>query len=251
MNRFVGKAALVTGAASGIGLATVERLAREGARVLACDINAALLNEQMQRLAGEGLKVTARVVDVTDSAACNAAVAAAVEAFGKLDVLCNIAGTLMIRNFTEITDAEWHSQMAINVNGMFYFCRAAMPHLLKTRGNIVNAASVAGLVGVPYGAVYSATKGAVLMFTKALAVEFASQGVRVNAICPGSTITPLVSDFIPPENADFNLIGRLVPLTPEHAQPSQMAATIAFMASDEAPFMTGSGVVVDGAQTAI
>jgi len=251
MNRFEGKVALVTGAASGIGLATVERLAREGAQVLACDINAALLNEEMQRLSKEGLKVKARVVDVTDVAACNAAVVAAVDAFGQLDVLCNVAGTLLIRNFADITDAEWQSQMAINVNGVFFLCRAAMPHLLKTKGNIVNVASVASLVGIPYGAVYSATKGAVLMFTKALAVEYASKGVRVNAVCPGSTMTPLVAGFMPPPEADFNLLGRLMPLTPEHAQPSQIAATIAFIASGEVPFMTGAGVVIDGAQTAV
>lgn len=251
MQRFKDKAALVTGAASGIGLATAERLAREGARVLACDINAGLLAEEVQRLAKDGLNIMARTVDVTDVQACNAAVAAAVQSFGKLDVLCNVAGTLLIRNFPDITDAEWHSQMAINVNGVFFLCRAAIPHLLETKGNIVNVASVAALVGIPYGAVYSATKGAVLMFTKALAVEYASKGVRVNAVCPGSTMTPLVAGFMPPPDADFGLLGRLVPLMQEPAQPAEIAATIAFIASDEARFMTGSGVVIDGAQTAV
>ncbi len=251
MNRFEGKAALVTGAASGIGRATAERLAREGARVLACDVNAALLNEEMQSLAKEGLQVTARVVDVTDVAACNAAVAAAVAIFGRLDLLCNVAGTLLIKNFADLTDEDWQRQMAINVNGVFYLCRAAMPHLLEVKGNIVNVASVAGLIGVPYGAVYSATKGAVLMFSKALAVEYAGRGVRVNAICPGSVMTPLVAGFMPPENANFDLIGRMVPLTQNHGQPEDIAATIAFMASEESRFMTGAGIVVDGAQTAI
>ena len=153
MQRFKDKTALVTGAASGIGLATAERLAREGANVLACDINASLLAEEVQRLAKDGLNIMARTLDVTDVQACNAAVAAAVQSFGKLDVLCNVAGTLLIRNFPDITDAEWHSQMAININGVFFLCRAAMPHLLETKGNIVNVASVAALVGIPYGAV--------------------------------------------------------------------------------------------------
>lgn len=251
MNRFQGKAALVTGAASGIGLATAERLAREGARVLACDVNADLLAEETRRLAGEGLDIVARVTDVTDVKACNAAVAAAVDAFGRLDVLCNVAGTLLIRNFADLTVAEWHTQFAINVNGMFYLCHAAMPHLLATEGNIVNVASVAALVGIPYGAVYSATKGAVLMFTKALAVEYASRHVRVNAVCPGSTMTPLVAGFMPPPDANFDLLGRLVPLIPEPAQPAEIAATIAFIASEEARFMTGSGIVIDGAQTVV
>lgn len=249
--RFDGKAALVTGAASGIGLATAERLAREGAQVLACDINAPLLASEVARLAGDGLRISAHPLDVTDAGACNAVVAAAVSACGKLDVLCNVAGTLFLKNFTEITDAEWHRQMAINVHGAFYLCRATMPHLLETKGCIVNVASVAGLVGIPYGAVYSASKGALLMLSKALAVEYASRGVRVNAICPGSVATPLVSGFAPPEDADFNLLTRLMPLLPEHGQPAGIAATIAFMASEEARFMTGSGVVIDGAQTAI
>lgn len=251
MNRYTDKVALVTGAASGIGLATAERLAREGARVLACDINAALLETEVKRLAGEGLAITAHTLDVTDVDACNAAVAAAVAAFGKLDVLCNVAGTLFLKNFTEISDAEWHRQMAINLHGAFYLCRAAMPNLLESKGNIVNVASVAGLVGIPYGAVYSASKGALLMLSKALAVEYGSRGVRVNAICPGSVATPLVAGFAPPEDADFGLLSRLMPLLPEHGQPAGIAATIAFMASEEARFMTGSGIVIDGAQTAI
>ena len=251
MHRYTDKVALVTGAASGIGLATAERLAREGAQVLACDINAALLETETKRLAGEGLKITARTLDVTDVDACDATVAAAVATFGKLDVLCNVAGTLFIKNFSEITDAEWHRQMAINLHGAFYLCRAAMPHLLETQGNIVNVASVAGLVGIPYGAVYSAAKGALLMFSKALAVEYAGRGVRVNAVCPGSVMTPLVAGFMPPEDADFGLLGRMVPLLPEHGQPADIAATIAFIGSNEARFMTGAGVVIDGAQTAI
>jgi meso-butanediol dehydrogenase/(S,S)-butanediol dehydrogenase/diacetyl reductase len=251
MKRFEGKVALVTGAASGIGLATAARLAHEGAQVLACDVNAALLNEEVQCLAKEGLKVTARVVDVTDVAACKAAVAAAVSTFGRLDVLCNIAGTLLIKHFTDLTDEDWQRQMATNVNGVFFLCRAAMPHLLESKGNIVNIASAAALIGVPYGAVYSAAKGAVLMLSKALAVEFAGAGVRVNAVCPGSVMTPLVTGFMPPEGANFELLCRLVPLTPEHGQPADIAATIAFIASEESRFMTGAGVVVDGAQTAI
>ncbi len=251
MQRFDHKIALVTGAASGIGRATAERLAREGAQVLACDVNAALLETEVAGLVAQGLRVTARVVDVTDVAACNAAVAAVVAQFGRLDVLCNVAGTLLVKHFEELTDEDWQRQMAINVNGVFFMCRAAIPHLLASKGNIVNVASIAGLVGVPYGAVYSATKGAVLMFTKALAVEFASRKVRVNAVCPGSVMTPLVAGYMPPEDADFNLLGRLVPLTPNHGQPEDIAASIAYLASDEARFVTGAGLVVDGAQTAI
>lgn len=133
MKRLEGKAVLITGAASGIGLATTERLAREGARVLACDINAELLEKEVTALAGQGLEVTARALDVTDSADCNAAVAAAITRFGKLDVLCNSAGTLMIKNFTDFSDSDWAKVMNLNVNGVFAMCRAAMRTCSKAK----------------------------------------------------------------------------------------------------------------------
>jgi meso-butanediol dehydrogenase/(S,S)-butanediol dehydrogenase/diacetyl reductase len=250
MRRFEGKAALVTGAASGIGLATAERLAREGAQVLACDVNAALLETEVGRLAQEGLKVTARPLDVTNSSACNAAVEAAVSSFGHLDVLCNVAGTLLLKHCTEITDEEWRRHMAVNADGVFFLCRAALPHLLASKGNIVNVASIAGIVGAPYGAVYSATKGAALMFSKALAVEYAAKGVRVNVVCPGAVQTPLSTSAKLPADADYSLVTRLLPLLSDIGQPPDIAASIAYLASDEARFVTGSVLVVDGGQTA-
>ena len=249
--RFQNKSIIVTGAASGIGLATATRLAREGAQVLACDIQADKLREEVAHLSADGLKVSAHPLDVTDAAACQAAVTQAVAQQGRLDVLCNVAGSLFLKHFTEITDEEWHQQMAINLHGAVYLCRAAMPQLLETRGCIVNVASIAGMGGVPYGAVYSASKGGLLMMSKALAVEYGSRGVRVNAICPGSVATPLVAAFAPPEDADLSLFTRLMPVLPEHGQPAGIAATIAFVASEEARFMTGAGVVIDGGQTAI
>ena len=251
LQRFTDKAILVTGAASGIGFGTAERLAREGARVLACDINATLLRDEVGRLKQAGLDVTAQVLDVTDVASCNAAVAEAVSKFGKLDVVCNIAGTLLSRHFEEISDADWQKQMAINVTGVFSLCRAAMPHLVASKGNIVNCASIAGIIGVPYGTAYSATKGAVIMFSRALAVEYAAKGVRVNAICPGAVATPLAQNTVLPEGADFNLVGKLLPLLPDMGYPEDIAAGVAFLASDDARFMTGAALAMDGGQTAL
>ena len=213
MKRFNDKAAIVTGAASGIGRATVERLAREGARVLACDVNAPLLHAEVKNLANAGLSVTAQVLDVSDAGSCAAAVAAAVGAFGRLDVLCNVAGTLLLRNFLDTKQSDWLRVMAINLNGVFLMSQAAMPHLLETRGNIVNVASTAGVVGIPYGVAYSASKFGVVGLTKALAAEVASSGAT--------------------------------------AQPAEIAGAIAYLASPEAAFVTGSVLVIDAGQTAI
>lgn len=251
MKRFAGKAVLITGAASGIALATAERLAREGAQVLACDINAELLEKSVASLRNQGLDVTVQVLDVTDSADCNAAVAEAVTRFGKLDVLCNSAGTLAFKNFAEFSDSDWARVMNININGVFAMCRAAIPHLLASKGNIVNLSSATGIVGAPYNAAYCTSKGAVLMLSKALAVEYAARGVRVNAVCPGHVLTPMTSGMRPPADADLAIFGRLTPLVQPSAQPAEIANAIAYLASDEARFVTGATFVIDGGQTAI
>jgi meso-butanediol dehydrogenase/(S,S)-butanediol dehydrogenase/diacetyl reductase len=258
MKRFESKTALVTGAASGIGRATAERLAKEGARVLACDVNETLLREEAKKLADAGLAVSAQVLDVTDSRACGAAVAAAVEAFGQLDILCNVAGMLLTRNFLDIKEAEWMRVMAVNLNGIFYLSQAAMPHLLKTRGNIVNVASSTGVVGAPYGVAYSASKFGVVGLTKALAAEFATAGVRVNAVAPGNVATNMTAKVDLPAGIDMQLLLRLTSLMkapdgrrPAAAQPEEIAGAIAYLASAEAGFATGSVFVIDGGQTAI
>ena len=258
MKRFEDKVALVTGAASGIGRATVERLAREGARVLACDVNAPLLRVEVKKLADAGLPVTAQVLDVSDAGSCAAAVAAAVAAYGRLDVLCNVAGTLLTRHFPEIRQEDWLRVIAINLNGVFFLTQAALPHLIETRGNVVNIASTAGVVGIPYGVAYSASKFGVVGFTKALAAEIAGTGVRVNAVAPGNVATPMTAKFELPANADMTLFMRLTSLmkapdgqTPAAAQPGEIAGAIAYLASPEAAFVTGSVFVIDAGQTTI
>ena len=247
MHRFAGKVAMVTGAASGIARATAMRLASEGARVSISDINAEGLAQTFHALPGSGHHT--QLLDVADPNACRAAVQAAVDHCGRLDVLCNIAGFVRARHLAEITDADWHGMVAVNLSAVFFLCQAAMPHLVATGGNIVNMASSAGLVGQAYNSMYCATKGGVVMLSKALAVEFASKGVRVNAICPGGVNTPLSAAFRLPEGADMNVVSRLMPLIPS-AEPEEIAAAVAYMASAEARFITGEAMAIDGGQTA-
>ena len=248
MQRFTGKVALITGAASGIGRATALRLGREGAMLFLADINEAGLTETVGLLPTE-CKANIACVDVTDSEACNALVDNCIEQFGQLDILCNIAGIALCKNLADITDSDWQRAVGINLNGVFFLSRAAMPHLIESKGNIVNMSSSAGLVGQAYNSAYCATKAGVLMFSKSLAIEFAKKGVRVNAICPGMVNTALTEQFSMPEDVDMQLMEKLFPLI-EGAEPEEIAGAVAYLASAEARFITGAALPIDGAQTA-
>lgn len=247
MRRFEGKVVMVTGAGSGIGRATAVRFAAEGARVSASDVNAAGLAETMDLLGGTGHH--SQILDVSLAQACRDAVAATVAACGRLDVLCNIAGFAGAYHLHEVTDEFWQRMIAVNLSGVFFMCQAAMPHLLETRGNIVNMASSAAIVGQVYNTAYCASKGGVNLLTKALAVEFASRGVRVNAVCPGGVNTPLTKNFRVPENPDVALFTRLSSLVQPMAEPGEIAGAVAYLASEEARFITGDSLTIDGGQT--
>ena len=248
MQRFTDKVALITGAASGIGRATALRLGEEGATLYLADINEAGLAETVEALPA-GTPATTCCVDITSSAACSQLVQDCVTAYGKLDVLCNIAGIALCKNLTDISDQDWDRMIAVNLNAVFFLSRAAIPQLIESKGNIINMSSSAGLVGQAYNSAYCATKAGVLMFSKALAIEYAKEGVRVNAICPGMVITPLTQQFQLPENVDMKLLERMLPLI-DGAQPEEIAAAVAYLASDEARFITGAALPIDGAQTA-
>ncbi|HET8613203.1 MAG TPA: SDR family NAD(P)-dependent oxidoreductase [Sphingomonas sp.] len=248
MRRFQDRVMLVTGAASGIGRASAVRLASEGAILLCADRNRAGVEETV---AGLGGQAAACVLDVADSASCEAAVAEAIGRWGQLDALCNIAGIGGFGHAAEIDDANWRRLIDVNLTGVFAMSRAALPHLLANRGNIVNIASAAGLVGTPYAVAYSASKAGVVGLTRSLAVEYATRGVRVNAICPGAVDTPLIAGgFDAIEGVEPRLFERMTPLLGPMARPEDIAAAVAFLASDDARFITGAILAVDGGQTA-
>jgi len=247
MQRLEGKVALVTGAGSGIGRATAICLANEGADLTVCDLNESSLKETIKELHANS-KTLETAFDVSDSNACNLAVEKCLDRFGRLDILCNIAGVVLCQHLGKITDAEWQRLLDINLSGVFFMCRSAIPSLIKSKGSIINMASSAGREGQAYNSAYCATKAGVIMFSKSLALEFAANNVRVNAICPGMVDTPLTQNFSFPENANEQLLSRLSPLL-EGAKPEEIAALVVYLASPEARFITGADLPIDGGQT--
>ena len=243
---FEGKNVLITGAASGIGRATAIRFAAEGANVTIGDKNAAGLEETATMMAS---KPVIQPFDAVDFASCRTLVEVA--ARNGLDVLCNISGLLKWGPSEHFPVEDFELLMTVNSTSVFVLCQAAIPHLLKTKGNIVNTASTAALQGQPYNIGYSASKHAVAAITKGLAIEYAAQGLRVNAICPGHVLTPMTQQTLPPEGVDWALMMRNAPKLLDGAcDPSDIAEMFAFLASDKARKVTGSLFTVDGGQLA-
>ena len=245
MGGFDGKAAIVTGAGSGIGRATALRGGAQGARVACLDVNGPGIETTVAEITAAGGEAFAQVADVTDEAAVQSAVDATVKSYGTVDILANVAGIGGFRHTTEETLDHWSRVVAVNLTGTFLTARAALPHLLVRGGVIVNVASSAGLKGAPYAAAYSASKGGVVSLTRSLAIEYSKRSVRVNAICPGGVATPLIESFMPPEDGDDVLMNRLVAPNFAFVEPSDIAAAIAFLASDEATHVTGAILSVD------
>ncbi len=244
-NRFADKTAVVTGAAGGIGEATAKRLAAEGASVLCCDLAEESLAATVADITADGGTAISRPMDVSDSAACDAAIQLAVDTWGGLNVLCNIAGVLRFAHSHEETDQNWQMMINVNLSGTFYLSRAALPHLMETKGAILNVSSTAGLIGQAYLSAYCASKHGVIGITKAMAVEYARSRVRINAICPGGVDTSMTQKIDFPDDVDFELVMRAA-LANENCTPEDVANLIAWTVSDEATYVNGSVISIDG-----
>lgn len=245
MRRFEGKVAFVTGAAAGIGRATALRLASEGASLYLIDRAREGVEETAKLCEAKGAAVVATGCDVTKEDEVRAAVAACVDRFGRLDALCNIAGIILLQHFEKLTLEQFRRVLDVNLVGTFIVCQAALPHLLASRGAIVNTSSTSALAGLPYGAAYGTSKGGVSALTRTIAVEFGKRGLRCNAVNPGSIQTAMSGDGILPGDADMRLVARTMSLS-KPMGPEVVAGVIAMLASDDAIHVNGEEIRVDG-----
>jgi NAD(P)-dependent dehydrogenase (short-subunit alcohol dehydrogenase family) len=253
-SRFAGRVALVTGGAKGIGAATSRLLVNEGARVVIADLDADAGRALETELRGAGHTAQFIRADVSRASDAEQLIRAAGDAFGGLDILINNAGIALAKSTTATAEAEWDRVLGTNLKGAWLCAKFAIPELARRGGGaIVNVASNAGLVGFPNLAAYCASKGGLVLLTKAMALDCAPLKIRVNAVCPGHTRTPMGDGFVAaqvdPEQFVNEFINRQHPLG-RMAEAEEIARTILYLASDDASFVTGAALAVDGGYTA-
>ena len=249
MGALTGKVALVTGAASGIGRATALLFAQEGASVLLADLNEASGRAVQQEIASRGGKVLFEGADVTSDDDCGRIVELAIQEFGGLHIVVNCAGIIRRASVTELSESDWDRVMAVNVKSIYLVSRHAIPHMAESGGGaIVNIASGWGLAGGPKAAVYCASKGAVVLLTKAMAIDHGPQNIRVNCICPGDTDTGMLrseAEQLGEPNDRFFAEAARRPLG-RVGKPEEIAQAALYLVSNAASFVTGTALVVDG-----
>lgn len=251
--RLAGKVSLVTGAGSGIGRAIAQCFAKEGAKVVAADFNEAAVRETQNLIEGAGGNCHALTVDVSREEQVREAIATTVDLHEQLDIICNDAGISVLKPATETTEAELDQLLGVNLKGVFFGCKHAIRQMVQQEGGtIINTASELAIVGQPLYSAYCATKGGVLALTRALAVEWASQGIRVNAICPGPVDTPMLRaefEVGSDRQAETQIIATIP--TGRLGTPEDIAQVALFLASDGARFVQGAAIVADGGKTIV
>lgn len=244
-----GKVAFVTGAGTGIGAATALRLAQEGATVVICGRRLAPLDEVVAQIKAAGGKAEAVQADVSDEAGFTAAIEAAAQRHGQLDVLVNNAMAYSWGSIEDTSTADWHSNFSTSVDGTFWGTRAAMKLMKARGGSIINLSSICGLLGTAQMSGYSAAKAAIINFSRAAAAEGAAQGIRVNVVVPAVVETPATA-FMLSDKASRQTTEKLIPMG-RVGQPEEVANAILFLASDEASYITGAALPVDGGRSAV
>jgi meso-butanediol dehydrogenase/(S,S)-butanediol dehydrogenase/diacetyl reductase len=244
-----GKVAFVTGGGSGIGAATAQRLAQEGATVVVCGRRREPLDEVVAGIVAAGGKAEAVVADVSDEAGFTAALEAAAQRHGRLDVLVNNAMAYTWGSIEEMSTADWHANFATSVDGTFWGTRTAMRLMKGKGGAIVNVSSICGQLGTPWMAGYSAAKAAIDNFSRAAAAEGAPHGIRVNVVIPAVVETPATAGMLADEASRRNT-EKLIPMG-RVGQPEELANAILFLASDEASYITGASLPVDGGRSSV
>ena len=248
MRRFEEQVAIVTGGAHGIGAATARRLASEGAAVAVADIDLEAAEQVARSIQDAGGEAMAVQVDVTSRQQVEAMLAAALERYGHVDVLANIAGIAVAEHFLEITDENWHKTLDVNLTGVFLCSQVVARHMVEQgiAGRIVNMASTNGLVGEADLAHYNASKFGVVGLTMTMAIDLAPYNIRVNSVCPGLIKTRLTQPFRddPAWTAEYL---KKIPLH-RFGEPEEVASAVAYLASTDSGFITGHQLVIDGGQ---
>jgi NAD(P)-dependent dehydrogenase (short-subunit alcohol dehydrogenase family) len=253
--RLQGKVAVITGAASGIGLAMATRFAAEGAQLVAGDWNAQRLDDAVAQLQSAGATIVGAQGNIADKETAEQLIDLAIYTYGRLDILCNNAGVMdYMQGVGELSDDIWRRVLSINLDGPMFTSRRAIPHMIKQgSGSIINTASTAGISGGAAGAAYTASKHALVGLTRNTAWIYAGQGIRCNAICPGGTKTN-IAETMPPERLDAAgaaRAGAFAALIPAMLDPEDIAALALYLASDEARYINGAVIPADAGWKAV
>ena len=248
MERFEGQTAIVTGAGGGIGTEIARRFAREGAHVIVCDATVESAQRTVDVITADGGSASPAAFDVADPDGVNAFASDALTTRGRIDVLVNNAGINRRGSLLDISDDDWRATMSVNLDSMYYMCRAFLPGMVQAgRGAIVNTGSQWGMYPAPGHIAYNVSKAAVIAFSHNLARDYAPMGVRVNVVCPGEILTPMVEAGLAQKGIEVSDLAAKVPYG-RLGKPDEVAALVAFLASDEAAYMCGSVVEITGAQ---